>query len=94
MAVTNCAGLTANAATLIVTNPVITLTVESGAAFTSAGFALQVSVPAGLTYVMLVSTDLQNWSPIATNEAVADNEIFTDASATNYPSRFYRAVVW
>jgi hypothetical protein len=54
------------------------------------GFNFQVSVPAGYTYVVQASTDLVNWSPIATNTAVSASDVFTDTDAANYPNRFYR----
>ena len=92
MVVTNCAGSAASAVALIVTNPIIALTTGDGA-MTPGGFNLQVSAPVGVTYVILASTDLQNWTPIATNVAATGNEAFTDTSATNCPARCYRAMV-
>jgi hypothetical protein len=92
MVVTNFAGSAASAAALIVTNPIITLTTGDGA-MTPGGFNIQVSVPVGVTYVILASTDLQNWTPIATNVAATGSVAFTDTSATNYSGRFYQAMV-
>ena len=93
--VTNIAGLaTSAAANLTVTNPVIVLSNATGSSLAASGFTFQVSVPAGATYVILTSTDCVNWTPIATNVAVTGNEIFTDASATNSRSQFYRALAW
>lgn len=80
-------------AALTVTNPAITLAPIGGASLTSTGYTFQISVPVGCTYVVLASTDLQNWIPIATNVAVSASETITDASATNYCKRFYRAMV-
>ena len=93
--VTNLAGLvTSVAATLMVTNPSINLSVASGTGMNSSGFTFQLSVPVGITYVILTSTNFQDWTPIATNVAQTGNEVFTDAAATNYSSRFYRALTW
>jgi hypothetical protein len=94
--ITNSAGSIASGAALAVTNPVITLSATGGAGMgmTPSGFAIQLSVPVGYTYVVLASTDLQNWTPITTNVAVSASETITDASATNYTSRYYRAMVW
>jgi len=50
-------------------------------------------VIAGSTYVILASTDLANWTPIATNVANTGTVVFTDTSSSNYPVRFYRAMV-
>jgi hypothetical protein len=41
----------------------------------------------------LASTDLQAWTPIATNVTTTGSVVFTDIVATNYSSRFYRAMV-
>jgi VCBS repeat-containing protein len=71
---------------------------------TPQGFTLQISVPAGSTYVILTSTDLQDWTPIFTNVAptgsvvvtevaTTANALFTDAEAINQSKRFYRAMV-
>ena len=92
--VTNNAGsITSAVATLTVTNPIVTLSLFGGGGLTPNGFTFQLSVPVGITYVILASTDLQTWTPIATNVATNGNVVFTDTAATNYPCRFYRAMV-
>ena len=53
--VTNCAGAAASAATLIVTNPVITLAALGGTPTTPVGYTFQIAVPAGSPYVVLAS---------------------------------------
>ena len=55
------------------------------------GFNIQLSCPAGPNYVIEASTDLKNWTPIATNAAPSGTVSCLDTSATNYPNRFYRA---
>ena len=92
--VTNVAGsVTSAGANLIVTNPSIALSVSSGAGMTPSGFTFQFSAPAGITYIILASTNCQDWAPIATNVALAGSTAFTDTSASNFPSRFYRLMV-
>jgi hypothetical protein len=94
--VTNSAGSIASGAALAVTNPVITLSATGGAGMgmTSSGFGFQLSVPLGCTYIIQASTDLQSWTPIATNLATSASMEITDSTATNLNERFYRAVVW
>jgi hypothetical protein len=43
------------------------------------------------TLVIEASTDLAGWAPIFTNTTPTNGLIYTDADATNYPGRFYRA---
>ena len=92
--VTNSAGsITSAVATLTVTNPVVILSPVGGGGLPPNGFTFQLSVPTGLTYVILVSTDFQVWTPIATNLATTGSVLFTDPAAANHPTRFYRAMV-
>lgn len=53
------------------------------------GFRLQLHSPPGACLIE-ASTDLAQWSSIATNLA-GGNAIIVDAEAVNYPVRFYRA---
>lgn len=80
-------------ATLTVTNPIVNLSVPTGGGMTTNGFAFQFPVPIGATYVILASTDLQVWTPVATNVALTGINLFTDASATNYTGRYYQVVI-
>ena len=92
--VTNSAGLAASSAALVVTNPIITLA-TAGGAMTPGGFNFQLSVPAGLTYVVEFSTNLWQWTSLVTNVSASDSMIlFTDSAATNSPMRFYRVAAW
>ena len=43
------------------------------------------------TAVISASTNLINWTPLATNPISIGSILFTDTVATNYPRRFYRA---
>jgi len=103
--VTNSAGAVSSVvASLAVAPPTVTLSVASGSAMSSNGFTFQLSVPAGLTYVIQASSDFQTWTPITTNVAAAGTNVltdvaaagsivFTDTAAASNPIRFYRAVV-
>ncbi|HSU55234.1 MAG TPA: immunoglobulin domain-containing protein [Candidatus Dormibacteraeota bacterium] len=82
---------TSKVATLTVNLPDVRLTTTT-AQPASGAFNFKVSVTSGLTYIVQASTDLQNWTPIATNVASTDNPAFSDPDAPNYPQRFYRAV--
>jgi uncharacterized repeat protein (TIGR01451 family) len=92
--VANIAGsVSSPAANLTVTNPPTSLSVSNSMGLTSGGFSFVLSVPAGATYVILASSDMQNWAPIATNVAATSSVVFTDPAATNNIVRFYRAMV-
>ena len=90
--VTNSAGSAVSAASLVVDYPIVTLKTVSNA-MTAGGFNFQLSMPAGMNYIVLASTDLQVWTPVATNISVTANDLFFDATATNYNRRFYRVMV-
>jgi hypothetical protein len=77
----------------VVTNPIINLSVGSGAGINPSGFAFQLSVPVGNTYVIPASTNMQHWTPIYTNVALTASVVPTDAAATDDGARFYRALV-
>ena len=91
--VTNFVGATTSAvATLTVTNPVINLSFDAGG-MTASGFTFQVAIPSGFTFVTLASTNLVNWTPIATNVSVSATAVITDTQAANYPRRFYKVML-
>lgn len=56
---------------------------------TAGGFNISVNGTVALPYVILASTDLVNWVPIATNTAPF---VFTDTNSADYPERFYQAI--
>jgi hypothetical protein len=92
--VTNIAGsITSAPAILTVTNPVVALSLPGGGGLNSNGFTIQLSLPVGITYVILASSNLQAWTPIATNVATNGSVVFTDPAATNVGNQFYRAIV-
>jgi uncharacterized repeat protein (TIGR01451 family) len=89
--VTNSVGsVTSMAAMLTVTNPAPPS--MAAATMTLNGFTFQLSVPAGHTYVILATTNLQDWIPIFTNVVLTGSVAFTDTSATNNRMRFYRGM--
>jgi len=89
----NFGSVTSTPAFLTLTNPVITLSLSNGLKTISTGCTLQISVPVGISYIILASTDLKSWIPVATNVSATGYEVYTDISATNYSRRFYRTVL-
>jgi len=81
--VSNPGGFAASTVATLTVNPVPPVTlipVQAGALSNAGGgFSFQVTVPQGYTYVVFASSDLQNWSPIATNVAQSASDTFTDA---------------
>jgi hypothetical protein len=62
-------------------------------AFTSGGvFQLGFSGAAGNRYVLQASTNLIDWTPIATNMATTNLFNLMDSNAAAFPSRFYRVL--
>ena len=56
------------------------------------GFNLAVAGPDGAWFHVEYSSDLQNWTPICTNQVVNGTVDFVDPEATANPGRFYRTV--
>lgn len=79
----------ANVAITVVAVPPLNLT--SGAVVPG-GFQFSLSGTPHSTCVIEVSTDLINWTPIATNSGSANSVTFTDPNADGSNQRFYRAV--
>jgi plastocyanin len=71
---------------VVTANPIV----AGSPAFVSAGtFQFSYSTTVGLSYLVQVSTNLLNWTSLATNTATANPETFTDSNAgTN--AAFYR----
>jgi uncharacterized repeat protein (TIGR01451 family) len=93
--VANPAGSVPSAvAMLAVTNPPPSAPPSLVAAgMTTNGFKFQLSAPAGQTYIISVTTNLRDWTPVYTNVALSDTVDLIDPGATNYSKRFYRAMV-
>jgi len=87
VAVSNIAGSTNSAATLLV-YPTAMSTLAS-AAHASGQFALTVAGVSGYQYVVQASTDMVNWVPLQTNTAPFT---FTDTHASQFSRRYYRSV--
>jgi hypothetical protein len=95
--VKNKTGTTASAyvqllVNLPITNVTNVLSVLSST-LTTAGFKLHMSGPPGSNYVIYASSNLVNWTAIATNSSPTGIADFTDGEATNLAFRYYRAVV-
>ena len=95
--VSNVAGaITSAVANLaVIPNFALAANPTSSGALTSTGFVMQFSVPASCTYVVSATSDFANWTPLSTNVAsVSGNVTFTDSTAANHRSRFYRVAMW
>jgi len=58
--------------------------------FSNGAFNLQLLVVPGSNYVLQASSNLLDWTPIATNPATTNILQFIDSNAPNYPNRYYR----
>jgi uncharacterized delta-60 repeat protein len=65
----------------------------SGVGVQAGGFSFGLAGVYGQTILVEASTDLLNWTPIATNVLTANPIYFTDSASTNFLHRFYRARV-
>lgn len=74
----------------IVTNVVVNVT---SSLMTPTGFRTSWSVPTGSNCVLLASTDLKTWTPIATNTATSGGCTFTDAAAADRPRCYYKTML-
>jgi len=82
-----------NAATSVTqVNRILELMSQSGATFTN-GFGLTVVGQSGLSYVIEVSTNLLDWTPILTNPPTTNGIIqFLDTNTPGASLKFYRAL--
>jgi hypothetical protein len=64
----------------------------SSEGFSNGTFRLQFVGAQGSNYVLQASSNLVNWTPLVTNPATTNILNFIDASAGNYPIRFYRVL--
>ena len=58
--------------------------------FSNGTFNAQLLVAPGSNYVLQASSNMLDWTPIATNPATTNMMQFVDPNSSNYPSRFYR----
>jgi hypothetical protein len=91
--ITNAYGsVTSSVATLALSGLPFTLLPSNGNfGLTNNQFMLALSGPAGSNVVISASTNLQTWTPLATNPLPLGSLMFTDTLATNFTQRFYRA---
>ncbi len=54
------------------------------------GFQFTISWATNTSVVVFASTNLQTWTPLATNTLVNGTHAFIDSAWTNYPRRWYR----
>lgn len=73
------------------TLPISMASSGSGLGLTANGFVFKISGPTGSTFVIETSGDLKTWTPISTNVALGGLAAWTDATAVNFPFRYYRA---
>ncbi len=57
---------------------------------TNGTILLELAGTAGAPYTLSVSTDLTNWTPMATLANIDGTTPYTDSSAGSFPARFYR----
>ena len=57
----------------------------------STNFTFQVCGPSGSNYVLQVSTNLLNWSPVSTSAIPVSGTITVSNAISGYSNRFYRA---
>jgi sugar lactone lactonase YvrE len=81
--------LTSSVVNLTVTLPSVILSMPQ-IAVGQTNFNFQLSGPAGNNYVLQVSTNLFNWSPVSTSAIPASGTITLTNAITNYNRRFYR----
>ena len=74
--------------------PAPAIGVDGSAGFQGGKFGFGFNGVAGQTVVIEASTDLANWSALATNLLGAGPLYFSDPEATTILARFYRARVW
>jgi hypothetical protein len=80
------------AAYFIGRDPIVPSFTGGAAAFTPEGLKLTLTVDAGLSYTIEVSSDLKAWAPLKTLNATSGTLTFVDSEANNETQRFYRAV--
>lgn len=70
-------------------NPTI-LNFEPNLGIQTNSFGFTISWATNIPVMVEASTNLQNWTPVATNNLTGGTCYFGDSSWTNYPARFYR----
>jgi hypothetical protein len=73
--------------------PFFFITTNSSIGLSNGQFYFTLAGPAGSNAVIFASTNLQTWAPLVTNPLTGGSLNFTDALATNFTRRFYRALL-
>jgi uncharacterized delta-60 repeat protein len=92
----NWGSVTSQVAQLTVTLPPPPLVIGNGGSgfgFQNQQFQFSLTGPLGSNVIISASPDLQTWTPLLTNPLVNGSLIFTDLLSTNFPQRFYRAIL-
>lgn len=63
----------------------------NGPSYTNAHFRVTLNGPSGSNAVISASSDWHTWTPMVTNPLTGGSLNFTDALATNFTRRFYKA---
>jgi len=58
--------------------------------FSNGTFNLQLLVVPGSNYILQASSNMLDWTPIATNPATTNMMLLVDPNSSKYPNRFYR----
>ena len=66
------------------------LLAPGGSALTPSGFSLSFTVPAYTSWVVAGSTNMKQWTDLATNVATGALNYYVDTNAAAFPYRFYR----
>jgi len=83
--------VSANAAVVVLPKVKIHLPIKT-AKMKSQGFEIQLENLTAPKCVVYASTDMVNWSPIATNSVVAGAVTYTDTTAVGRPCRYYKVM--
>jgi hypothetical protein len=67
--------------------------VASTVAMTNGQFRLLIAGDSGPDYTIETSADLFNWQALFSTNPLATPFFWTDATASNYPARFYRVIL-
>jgi len=73
--------------------PFFIITTNGSMRYKNGQFSFTLTGPDGSNAVVLASANLQTWTPLLTNTLTGGSLNFTDTLASNFTSRFYRALL-